>query len=1106
MTDLPDRIKSDIIDNTSDGITMKEILGSGIPHVRQLDISTCYFNVDGYGLLRGPIEESAASKSFKMRLLLGSEAILSPEGSFERYAAQYGSLHRDIQSINTSLDGMDLTPGSRDDTLGLIGLLRRPNVQVRLGSSRFNHSKCYILGNDSVFVGSSNFTRGGLVGNHELNAGLYQPGAVKQTRDWFDRMWEEATDTKDDLISVLLKSKFGTPPEPFDVYIKMLFERFKPLFAEVDADIEYGGSLTKFQQDAVRNGRFIISDFGGVIIADATGLGKTNMGIEIVRQKILKEGKKVLLVAPAQVLHSMWEEKLKDVDIQVREMLTMESLGRDSILDDLSKYKKIDFVLIDESQNFRSKGANRRKNLMKLMSVGRHKQAVLLTATPINNSLMDLYYQLCIITGGDDSYFYRTIGIPDLYRHMRNAANKEKLQQGLEKIQQLLDSVMVRRTRSYIKEVYSDDTINGEAIRFPEHEYSPIRYSLSDMFGNIFEKILDGIKSLTMAPYGIEQYNTGLSDEERSKHRVLGHLQVILLLKRFESSIEAVKTSLKNKITLYEYIGSILDEGSILKVSDFNRILSKWNSAEEEGDPDMDPDEDEKMGFFMGEIRNTEKQKITKNYDTEKLKDDMDADLRILRSLLDEVEKITIDTKLEEVEKRIFRDKALDSGGKKVLVFTEYTATARYITRDLKKKFRGKTVECITGGTRQETRKSCLRRFAPESNLAEGEELGQGEIDILVSTEVLSEGQNLQDCNYVINYDLPWNPMRIVQRIGRVDRLTSRHAVIHSRACYPDDELDAILKLVGKLIDKIGTVNEVVGLDAELLGETPTPRQFNGTVAERVRVLAGDDQADKIIEDMERESDIMPATSPINELARHIKEKGLDAMRDVPMGRRSGKGGEGQSAVLAYLQERPQRRVHFVTYDFKSGAARVPEDDFEAIRVASCSAGEPLHLPMDGPDNSESFRLLLQIDAKAREAIRMRNNQVLQYVRKSRRDRKKKHEKNITAIKSLITGEIMGGKMTADDGESVMEVIKSEYVRPWEDRLDDMLSEHSRSGDSASLVSGIKRLGSSIGIKEKKRSEETEEDDADPDLRLVGALFITGDKFDPDLSGISQGV
>ena len=96
--------------------------------------------------------------------------------------------------------------------------------------------------------------------------------------------------------------------------------------------------------------------------------------------------------------------------------------------------------------------------------------------------------------------------------------------------------------------------------------------------------------------------------------------------------------------------------------------------------------------------------------------------------------------------------------------------------------------------------------------------------------------------------------------------------------------------------------------------------------------------------------------------------------------------------------------------------------------------------------------------------------------------------------------------MTADDGESVMEVIKSEYVRPWEDRLDDMLSEHSRSGDSASLVSGIKRLGSSIGIKEKKRSEETEEDDADPDLRLVGALFITGDKFDPDLSGISQGV
>ena len=1099
MKTKPEQIKADIVDNTNK-ITMEKILNSTIPHVTQLDISTGYFDVAGYGMLRESLEDSAKDDSFAMRLLLGRDAILPSKSSFEKYAQEYQKIQEntDILSVKSNLDNSEFTLKSRTDTTSLINLLKQENVQIRLGAARFNHSKCYILGSDSVFIGSSNFTRGGLIGNYELNAGLYQPGIAKQTREWFDRMWKDATDTKKDLIAVLQQSKFGMPSIPFEVYMKILFERYKPLLADMGSDTTFSATLTKFQQDAVRTGMFITSEFGGVIIADATGLGKTNMGIEILRQKILKEGKKALLIAPAQVLHSMWEEKLKDVDIKVREMLTMESLGREDILENLGKYRNIDLILIDESQNFRSKNTNRRKNLMKLMAVGKRKQAILLSATPINNSLMDLYYQLSIITGGNDQYFYKSIGIPDLYNHMRKAANAEGLDLGLEKIQQLLDNVMVRRTRSFIKQVYKDDQINGTDIKFPKHEYSPIRYSLSKLFGNVFEKILEDIGKLSMAPYGIEQYNMTLSEDEKNKHKVLAHLQIILLLKRFESSVRAVKVSLDNKIKLYHHIRNVLNEGKILRVKDFNRVLTKWNEPDV-NDPDIDTDEKDKANFFISEIKNIEKDKADKTYDLEKLKEDMDKDISILNVLLSKIEEITIDKKLDAVEETIIREKALDKESKKVLIFTEYTETAKYITHDLKHKFPKHNIRCITGKTDQKTRKQYIRQFAPNANLLEDDEPEKEEIDILISTEVLSEGQNLQDCNYVINYDLPWNPMRIVQRTGRIDRLTSKYDVIHSRACYPDDDLDKILKLVGNLMRKISTINKTIGLDTALLGEMPNSKQFNGTAVQRIKILADGKSSDKIIKSMEHESDLMPTSSPINELSRYIKDKGIEFMKDISMGRRSGKKGQGQKAILAYLQEKPERRVYFVNYDYKTDRAVVPEDDSEIIRTISCLYDEPKYLPMDGNDSQESFEHLLDIDKKAKIAISEDNNKVLQYVKEINKNKKNLHEKNITRIKKSIIDAIMNSSITQDDGESVMSIIKSEYIHPWKDEIHDFLAEYDRSNDITTLVTEIKSLGKHIGLAEKEETIEPVEIPQNVELKLVGAMFITGDTFDPKL-------
>ena len=1111
------RIKRDIIDNTTGGITMQKVLCSEIPLAEQFDVSTGYFDVAGYGLLRNDLEDAARRDSFSTRILLGKGALPpTAASSFEQHAEQYvepgtTTARDEPPSVKAALDGAELGKVAQDDTSSLIGMLERPNVQVRVGPSRFNHSKCYILGDNSVFIGSSNLTAGGMVGNHELNAGLYQPGVAAETRRWFDRMWAEATDVKEDLLRVLQQSKFGVPPAPHDIYMKMLFEKYKQFLRRDDHPRRTDVKLTLFQQDAVSTSMHIMGLHGGAIIADSTGLGKTNMGIEIIRQKILDEGKKAMLVAPAQVLRSVWEEKLKEVDIAVRQMVSMESMGRENFLDDARRYRNIDLVVIDESQNFRSKSAQRRLNLMRLLSVGRPKQVLLLTATPINNSLMDLYWQLSIITKGEDDYFWESTGIADLRRHMRDATNRD-LDAGLGKIQQLLDAVMVRRTRSFIRDVYRDDEIDGRRITFPDHEYRPIKYDLAGLYGNIFGRLYDDIMSLTMAPYSPEKYNTSLTQEERDAHKARAHLQVVLLLKRFESSTEAVRTSIDSKIRMYEHVEKELRQGRLLRVGEFNTALARWRSREIDGESDADSTgDDDPEGVFVRAVGGIAAEKAGPEYDVKEMLSETALDLNILRTLRDDMKSIQVDKKFEAVRDAIIGDGALEKEGKKVLIFTEYTATARHLHKRLKGALKGKEVLLIHGGTRPDARQDAIRRFAPLANLPEGERLGEGEkeADVLVSTEVLSEGQNLQDCNYVVSYDLPWNPMRIVQRTGRVDRLTSRHGTVRTRACYPAEQLDSLLQLVGKLMEKIDTVDEVIGMDVEVLGKMPNPKEFNGRLAMDIKALAGRGEgADKVIGRLEAESDMMPKSTPINEIMRHVKEIGSGVMGEVPMGRRSGRRGEGQRAVLAYLQEDGRRRrVHFVVYDYATDRAEAVENDADALRLASCAKAEPRHLPMDGPEHRESFEDLLRIDRKARQAIADRDRSGAKIVADLRK-RCQGDDRSVSKLLGIMVDAVDGGQLPEDDANAAHGILSSAQFRSWPGKARELLDAYKAEGDAAGLVRDILRFGKRIYVEDRDGSGGDDakggggdgaaagRDDGTARLVLVAAQFVM-DKYDP---------
>lgn len=1059
----------DVIDNQN--AHMSDVLNLNLPMIHSLDIASGYFQVSGYRVVRDALEKAVADPSFLFRLMIGKDTIRTDiHTTFEEYSEHQATLEADLDNADLSQTGMS-------DVAGLITLLNRDNVQIRLGRSRFNHAKCYILGDKGVIVGSSNFTKSGLCTNDELNAGVYVTGTWRKVKDWYNMMWEDATEAKADLIHVLEQSKFGVPATPHEIYLKILFEKYRRILDTMEeSDTATAKTLAKFQQHAVRIILQTIDEYGGAMLADSTGLGKTHIGMAVMR-KMSAEGRKILLVAPAQIRDTVWKKKLREAQIYA-ERIGTEELGREDF--NVFKYKKYDFVIIDESQNFRSKSAGRRQNLMKIMSLGKKKQVLLMSATPVNNSLMDLYYQVSIITGDRDDLF-ADIGIPDLYVYMKKAS-KRKLNDGLERIQLLLDAIMVRRTRTYIKEAYPDEKIDDKPITFPARDYKPIRYKMTDLFGDIYSDLNDTVKSLKMAPYGIEKYNTRLTDEERHKHTILASLQVVLLLKRFESSMVAVMKSIENKITLFQYFEKVLNQNRIISPKEFNKIILK-RSARDVYDGTDDEKRDE---FFMKQIRDLPLRDAA-GYDIKLMKKEVRSDLILLRGYLDSLRSLpNTDKKAKAVVDMIRRDRALDIESRKVLIFTEYAETAKYIRRFLKDEFPGRKIALITGDVNKNKRAEIIREFSPRANTEEGDDIPDTETDMLVSTEVLSEGQNLQDCNYVINYDLPWNPMRIVQRIGRVDRLNSTHDTVHSRECFPEEDLDRLLKLTSNLTGKIEDVNDTVGMESDLLGQEATVRNFKTSDVGRIEGLAGGDAAD-IIDEMEHESDMTPKRTPINEINAYIRKAGISKMKAFPMGRRSGKVGEGQSIVLAYLQEKPRRRLHSVVYDCVSAKAE-DIDNMEAIKLIWCTEDEKTYLSMDADGNAESFAQLLRADTAARSTIEQKgstDSKIAQEIR----SRPNKAEKIIEKIPEILVNEVDRGGLTEEAAQAVDHILKSADLRQWVDDLEDLEDDYNATHDIKSLILQLKKIGDNIGAGDDKADGS---DEAPGPLVLVGAMFITG--------------
>lgn len=828
----------------------------------ELAISTAYFNPGGFGLLADELEQVA-----KVRILLGAEPerperkvrpLSEPadpgRAARARVIAALGDHVRTLEQ-DRNLLGFDID--SDTTARRLVEWLRSGKVEVRRFETGFLHGKAFIVTTDheGVIAGSSNFTYAGLAVNIELNLGDYNPPVVGQVVDWYEELWEQANPFD---LAALYAARYEAH-SPYLIYLRMLYERYgEELRQEAEEAQQPGIHLTSFGRDGVWRARRILEERHGVLLADEVGLGKTFQAGELIREAVHDRRQRVLIIAPATLRDGMWKKFLATHQLAA-ELHSFDDLAQDRQLNPAATGNKLMFdrrdyamVVIDEAHNLRNPATERANAVRTLLAGSPPKDLVLMTATPVNNSLWDLYYLLAYFVRNDAAF--ADSGIRSMRDHFAAAMAMNPDDLSPEHLFDILDTVAVRRTRSFVKNFYPNDTIKVDGqnvpIVFPTPRVRKATYDLDEVLPGFFDRFahaLDGERGvedpnvLSLARYAPSGYVIG-GDVDAHEVQMSGLLRSGLL-KRFESSTYAFARTCRRMIDSHDAFLALVENGKVAT----GQALADWVAT--------DSDDVESVDRFME--HNVDVLEDADGFDVEKLEADVEADRELLVALADEAEAVerASDPKLAALVDQLARiaaDAAEEGVGeaetrdkRKVLVFSYFADTVEWITEHLLEivddepglaPYRGRITSISgTAGSKEEV----LFGFAPRTT--EAPEGADGDLyDIVVTTDVLSEGVNLQQARHIINYDLPWNPMRLVQRHGRIDRIGSSHPEIFMRCFFPDQQLDELLGLEERLHRKIAQAAVSVGVGEVLPGSESSDRTFAETREEIERLRAED--------------------------------------------------------------------------------------------------------------------------------------------------------------------------------------------------------------------------------------------------------------------------
>ena len=858
-----------------------EFLSDSIQPGSNLSIVSAYFTIYAYGALRDVLEQAG-----RMRFLYGEPAAtgtpdpgvdqgksfrLNEVGGMDlrqalaqkplaRSCAAWVRRQVDIRTINRAnfLHGKLYHIGHEKETVALAG---SSNFTVRgLGFGR--------------------------VPNVELNLEVRDEGDRRTLLSWFDGLWNDqglTRDAKADVLAAL--ERLGRPYAPEFVYYKTLFHVFENWLAryvEHDGllhdvhlhDSEIWKALYAFQRDGATSAINRLMRHNGCIIADSVGLGKTWTALAVIKFFELRN-ERVLVLCPKRlednwVRYTAWAALRNNpfekdrLNYAVRAHTDLSRYEGRSGGVDLAQFNwgSFDLVVIDESHNFRNEGRDRRDEagnvrrsrynrlLEEVLKDGARTKVLMLSATPVNTTLRDLRNQVYLMTEKREDAFREALGIGNIqsmfgvaqrefqqWEAARSAGQRQNKAALLERLGadflSLLDAVSFARSRDHIRRYYPEvtATIGG----FPERTRPQNLSPKTDNKGELsYDDLHHRIGDFRLAVYMPSQYlrDTSSLDEEKAKLRfdqrdrerwLIGMMRVNLL-KRLESSVHAFTLTMER----------ILE-----KMDNRDGLIERWreHGSDEHIDtlPDDDEeDEEEDEEFVIGRGRRYRLDEL----DTDRWQEDLREDREGFQELYERAKQVTVerDGKLATLQRELrhkVKTAPKDKDGRpnrKALVFTTFADTAEYLYEHLSGWARdelGVHIALVTGSSRRNSSSSgetgfieILSRFAPRAQQSKDD---GDEIDIVIATDCLSEGQNLQDCDLVVNYDIHWNPVRLMQRFGRIDRLGSRNRRVSMTNFWPTADLDRYLDLKNRVEARMALADAAAtGLDDPLNRDTRT--------------------------------------------------------------------------------------------------------------------------------------------------------------------------------------------------------------------------------------------------------------------------------------------
>lgn len=791
-----------------------------------LSIATGYVNVGGLHHLAVVVDEGRAT-----RLLLGA---LPEQGLGEKPPLL--SFEQRLHVLAGERDLARFPPSRAARRLRAVEeWIARPEVEVRRYVEQFLHGKAYLFGSvedpRAALVTSANLTGAGLERNLELGVVDYNPGPSGKALRWFDALWERAAPFLDELRDLLFPAVGMVDPQT--VYLRALLELYGDELRGVSDTEITRVKLAAFQRDGYERARRILARHGGVVYADGVGTGKTEIGLAFIEEVALEQGRLALVICPAQ-LRENWEKRIAVARLPA-EVLSFNQLAQDEQLApdaagarrhlaaDKDAYR---LIVVDEAHALRSEDTSWYAAMERLLG-GERKNLVLLTATPVNNGLWDLFNLVMLFAHHDRAF--TPIGVPSVRKLFvaagANSRDPESLDPDL--LFPIADAVSVRRDRAFIQQRYPGEVFaDGTPVRFPEPRPATRRYDLDAEHPGLVHAVVEEIRALEMARY---RPSAWLADPvEASAETQLGGLLQSQLLKRFESSWSACLATVERMIQAHDAFsegwrrGVVLSREALVEAahSAGEAGISAWvEQTVAEGD-DARPASD-----FQPDYGDAVERDRTR----------LDAIRRRLAAVTPET-----DPKL-----RLLRELLEASPAEKVAVFATYGETITYLDEHLPPLVGGRERVTVVGGSSSpDERTRLISRFAPHTVVGPEYVPPDGEVGLLLSTDVLSEGQNLQQAQAVVSYDMPWNPQRVVQRNGRVIRLLSPHDEVFLTTMLPEPgDLEEMLRLETLVRAKIRAAG-VYGMEVEVIdGIESDLRQYAERLASgEVDLVAEEDE------------------------------------------------------------------------------------------------------------------------------------------------------------------------------------------------------------------------------------------------------------------------